>query len=87
MQHENIINRLAQLTDSCSEVIYAITMQSYLTAIAHSNSPSLGEKALALFVDDLHLACDEVRAALEHCLDKREYIDIGLDSWEVIRNL
>ena len=30
---------------------------------------------------------EEVKAAIEHHLDEREYIDIGLDSWELVRGL
>ncbi|MDH3867576.1 MAG: hypothetical protein OES39_10875 [Desulfobulbaceae bacterium] len=47
----------------------------------------LGEEALELSQEDLALARDEVKAALEHHLDEREYIDIGLDAWELVRNL
>jgi hypothetical protein len=47
----------------------------------------IGEEALELSLEDLALASDEVKAALEHHLDEREYIDMGLDSWEIVRNL
>jgi len=47
----------------------------------------MGESALSLSADDLELARDEVKAALEHHLDIREYIDIGLDAWEITRKL
>ena len=47
----------------------------------------MGEKALTLSVNDLNLACEEVRIAISHNLDGREYIDMGLDAWEIIRNL
>jgi hypothetical protein len=47
----------------------------------------MGEEALELSAKDLELARDEVKAVLEHHLDEREYIDIGLDSWEILRGL
>jgi len=43
----------------------------------------MGEEALELSTEDLELARDEVKAVLEHHLDEREYIDIGLDAWEI----
>jgi hypothetical protein len=29
----------------------------------------------------------EVKAAIDHNLDQRDYIDMGLDAWEIVRNL
>ena len=49
-----------------SEVIYAITMETVLSAIVHR----LGDEALTLTVDDLHLARDEVRAAITNDCDR-----------------
>jgi hypothetical protein len=83
MQHEEIVTRLAQVADSPSEVIYAITMKS----IIHQLVLRLGEEALTLSSEDLHQACEEVRTAISHNLDEREYIDMGLDTWEIVRNL
>jgi len=37
--------------------------------------------------EEIRIAIEEVTSALEHHLDEREYIDIGLDSWEGVRNL
>lgn len=83
MQHEEIVTRLAQIADSPSEVIYAITMKSIL----HQLVQRLGEEALTLSPEDLHQACEEVRIAISHNLDERDYIDMGLDAWEIVRNL
>jgi hypothetical protein len=47
----------------------------------------MGEEALELSPEDLELAREEVKAAIEHHLDEKEYIDIGLDSWEIVRGL
>ena len=41
MQYEEIVSRLFQITDNPSEVIYSITMQQVLTAIAYR----MGDKA------------------------------------------
>lgn len=67
-----------------TEVVFAVTIQDIRSAIARR----LGEQeALALSNTDLQLAREEVTAALEHHLDIREYIDIGLDIWEITRKL
>jgi len=47
----------------------------------------MGEESLTLSAEDLKLAREEVKDAINHHLDIREYINIGLDSWEVIRLL
>ena len=66
-----------------SEIVFSITMQSVLSALEHR----MGQKSLKLSAEDLELAKEEVKAAIEHHLDERDYIAIGLDSWEIVRNL
>jgi len=66
-----------------SEILYEIKFESVLNAIKHR----LGDKALDLSVKDLELARDEVKAVIDHHLDERDFIDIGLDAWEIVRNL
>jgi hypothetical protein len=85
MQHQEIVTRLAKrmIAVNPSEIIYSITMQSIISAIVQR----LGEEALDLSVDDLHLARDEVKIAISHNLDERDYIDMGLDVWEITRRL
>jgi len=80
MQNKEIVT---QLPANPSEVIYAITMETLLAAIV----TRLGEEALNLTEEDLHLAREEVLAAINHNLDERDYIDMGLDAWEITRNL
>jgi hypothetical protein len=63
-----------------SEILYEIKFESVLTALRRRGRDDLSP-------EDLQLARDEVCAAIEHHLDEREYIAIGLDSWEIIRNL
>jgi len=65
-----------------TEVIYAVTLQDIRSAIARR----LGEQTV-LSEADLQLARAEVVAALQHHLDIRPYIDIGLDVWEITRQL
>ena len=65
------------------EVIYSITMETVISAIVRR----LGEEALELSAEELELARDEVKAALDHHLDERDYIEIGLDAWELTRGL
>ncbi|ABL01151.1 hypothetical protein Ppro_3559 [Pelobacter propionicus DSM 2379] len=83
MNHNEIISHLSVLDVNPSEIIYSITMETILSAIVQR----LGEDALTLSLEDLHLAREEVKEALNHNLDERDYIDMGLDSWEIIRNL
>ena len=81
MTHHEIV---AQLSLTCpSDVIYEITMETVISAIVRR----MGEEALDLSVEDLELVRDEVKAAIDHHLDERDYIEIGLDAWEIVRNL
>lgn len=87
MPHEEIVTqlslRLIKVAVSPSEIVFAISMQSVLAEIARR----LGEEALKLSIKDIRLARDEVRAAIGHHLDERDFIGIGLDTWEITRNL
>ena len=65
-----------------SEVLYEIKFESVLSAIRRR-----GHNAKDLSAKDLELARDEVKAAIEHHLDERDFIEIGLDAWELVRNL
>ena len=79
MTHQDIIRHLCLKYPS--EVIHEITTENIISAIVRR----MGEEALELSPEDLQLAREEVKAAIEHHLDEREYIDIGLDSWEIVR--
>jgi hypothetical protein len=81
MTHQDIIAHLCQLHPP--QVVHEITTENIISAIVRR----MGEEALDLSAEDLDLARDEVKEAIEHHLDESEYIDIGLDSWEIIRNL
>ena len=81
MNHQDIIQHLCLKYPP--EVIHSITTENIISEIVRR----MGEEALGLSPEDLELARDEVKAAIEHHLDEREYIDIGLDSWELVRNL
>ena len=81
MTHHELVT---QLSLNCpSDVLYEITMETVISAIVRR----MGEEALDLSFEDLELAKDEVKAAIEHHLDERDYIEIGLDAWEIVRNL
>jgi hypothetical protein len=71
------------LTVDPSEIIYAVTMQDILSAIERR----LGAGTSTLTEDDIRLACEEVQAVINQELDIRDYIEIGLDACEIIRNL
>lgn len=82
MNHAEIVSRLSRLSPA-SDVLYSITMQQVITAIAHR----MGDSALSLTQADLELAREEVIAAINHGLDYRPFIDEGLDVWEITRKL
>ena len=66
-----------------AEIVYVVTMETILSAIIKR----IGDEALTLTVEDLNSACEEVKAAIDHNLDVRDFIDEGLDAWEITRNL
>jgi hypothetical protein len=45
------------------------------------------KEALELTAEEIEMARDEVKSAIDHHLDERDYIGIGLDAWEIVRNL
>lgn len=81
MRHNEIVAQLSLIYPP--KVLYEITTEAVISAIVGR----LGEKALDLSAEDLELARDEVQAALDHHLDIRPFIEIGLDAWEIVRNL
>ena len=81
MTHQDIIEHLRQLQPH--RVIHEITTENIISEIVRR----MGEEALELSAEDLELARDEVKAAIEHHLDERDFIEIGLDAWEIVRNL
>ena len=64
-----------------TDQIFAVTMQDILSAISRRHDIS------TLSPEELELARQEVTEAISHHLDIREYIEIGLDSWEITRYL
>ena len=81
MTHQEIVTHLSLIYPS--EILYELNMRPVLSQIANR----LGEDALDLSADDLELAVQEIRAAIDHQFDPREYIDMGLDAWLITRNL
>ena len=81
MTHQDIIAHLCLKYPP--EVIHEITTENIISAIVRR----LGENALELSAEDLEMARDEVQAAIEHYLNERDLIAIGLDSWDILRNL
>ena len=75
MTHQEIVTQLS-LKYSSEDIIFSISMADLLSALARRYVI----KALDLSDEDLELAREEVKAAIEHHLDEREYIAIGLDS-------
>ena len=66
-----------------AETIYSLKMSSVIEALEHR----LGDEAQELSIESLYLARSEVAAVFDHYFDPRDYIDMGLDAWEITRNL
>jgi hypothetical protein len=81
MNHQDIIAHLCLKYPP--EVIHEISTENIISEIVRR----MGKDALELSIEDLELARDEVKAAIEHHLDERDFIEIGLDAWELVRNL
>ena len=81
MTHQDIVAHLRQLQPH--RVVHEITTETVISEIVRR----MGAEALELSAEDLELAKEEVKAAIEHHLDESEYIDIGLDAWDILRNL
>jgi hypothetical protein len=74
MSNEEIVTQLTQrMTQIEASPIYAINIQSILSAIVKR----MEEEALILSAEDLHLALEEVKEAICHNLDERDYIRHG----------
>jgi len=64
------------------EIIYAVTMRDILTALERR----IGTAHFQHLTDsDIDLAKEEVKASIDHNLDIRDYVDEGLDAWEISR--
>ena len=74
---------MSHLTVDPSEIIYAVTMQDILSAIERR----LGEEVSTLTEEDILLACTEVQISFNHNFNEKDFIEEGLDAWEIIRNL
>ena len=61
--------------------VFAVTTQDILTQLSRRIDLS------TLSPEEIQLAIEEVQEAIQHHLDIREYIEIGLDSWEITRTL
>ena len=66
-----------------SEVIYEITTENVIYEIVRR----MGEEALELSPEDLELAKLEVKCAIDHGLDIRDFVSQGVDAWEIVRHL
>ncbi|WP_319587237.1 hypothetical protein [uncultured Desulfobulbus sp.] len=80
MQHQELARHLSL---NPSEIVYALTMETVLSAIVKR----MGKEALSLTVEEIEQAKEEIKAAIDHSLDIRDYLDEGLDAWEITRNL
>ena len=87
MSLESIITelsmKLVRIAGSPSQVVFAISMEDIIAEVART----LGEKALDLTADDLLDIRHEVRIAIDHGLDVRDYIQPGIETWAICKNL
>lgn len=78
MTQDFLIDRLSQRLPVVP--LYPITNRDIASALIQR----LGRAALQLTNHELMLAMTEIQAVLEHRLDHREYINEGLDAWQVL---
>ena len=64
-----------------NHLIFAVTTADVLKAL------SLRIDISTLSTEALDSACKEVQEAINHNLDIRPYIEMGLDVWEITRTL
>jgi hypothetical protein len=82
MEPNEIIAAVVGKVPDPAEVIYAFRMLDLATAIVHR----IGEDAMALTLNDILLARDEIQATITHYMDEREFLEIALDTWDIVRN-
>lgn len=75
--------KLVGIAGSPSQVLFAVTMQDVIAEIART----LGDKALDMSAADLLDIKKEVRASIEYSLDVRDYIQPGIETWAICKNL
>lgn len=75
--------RLVMIGGSPCQVIFAVTMQDVIAEIART----LGDKALTMNAADLMTVQKEVRIAINHDLDLRDYIQPGIEVWQVQKSM
>ncbi|WP_319586757.1 hypothetical protein [uncultured Desulfobulbus sp.] len=80
MKHQKLARHLSV---NPAEIVFSISMEAVLSAIVKR----MGKEALSLTVEEIELAKEEIKAAIEHNLDIRDFLDEGLDAWEITRNL
>lgn len=82
MSTSEILHTVSSKLPDPAEVIYAFRMQDLVAAIVCR----MGENALTLTSSDILLARNEVSATIEHYMNEREFLEITLDTCEIIRN-
>ena len=83
MTHHEIVTRMSLIWYS-DESIWELSLSSVYSEIVKR----MGQDALNLTATELELAALEVRAVFEDDHDReRDLLAIGLDSWELVRNL
>jgi len=78
MTQDTLIDRLMQRLPIVP--LYPVTNRDIATALIQR----MGSAALNLTHNELQLAMTEIQSVLEHRLDHREYINEGLDAWQVL---
>ena len=66
------------------EIVYSVTVLDILRAIERRIGK---EETLNLTVEEIQLAKEEVLAVLDHNLDIRDFVEEGIDAWEITRTL
>ena len=82
MEENEIIAAIIGKLSEPSDAIFTFTMRDLVTAIVRRR----GVRAIDLSPSDIMVAREEVQGAISHYMDEREFVEIGLDAWEIIRN-
>jgi hypothetical protein len=78
MTQDTLIEQLTQRLPIVA--LYPISNRDIAIALIQR----MGRAALNLTPHELQLAMTEIQAVLEHRLDHREYINEGLDAWQIL---
>jgi hypothetical protein len=83
MQHQEIVTQLCLIWHT-DESVWELPLSNLYSEIV----ARMGQDALKLTAEELELAVQEVRAVFEDDHDReKDLIAVGIDNWQLVRNL